>query len=296
MTQLNEVKLESEGRSYSHGEDTFDELSELELDIAKVEARLKNARARIRTGPLLIGTLAVLFGMVLAIFGEKILPESFLMDKYRRLLSFATIAYGIFGGFWVYILIGNRVAAAQSELDILNARKRVLNRFAGSPSQAVSQPEVSYFDSLVRINVDNLAAYYALVKVHTDKSFMVSIVVGCIGFILIIAGLILGFIDSVNAKAISYLAAGSGILTEFIAGIFFYLYNRTVRQMKEYHDSLLNVQNILLSFKIVGDTKDEKEKVGMVGQMLAYLIGKPNLPTNIVGSANPKNVEPEEEV
>lgn len=43
---------------------------------------------------------------------------------------------------------------------------------------------------------------------------------------------------------------------------------------------------ILLSFKIVDDTKDEKVKVGIVGQMLVYLIGKPTSPANIVGLAN----------
>ena len=44
--------------------------------------------------------------------------------------------------------------------------------------------------------------------------------------------------------------------------------------MKEYHDSLLSVQNILLSFKLVEDTKDENEKAKMVGQMISYLVSK----------------------
>jgi hypothetical protein len=38
----------------------------------------------------------------------------------------------------------------------------------------------------------------------------------------------------------------------------------------------------------------EKSKVGMVGQMLVYLIGKPTSPANIVGLANDlKNVSGE---
>jgi Cyanobacterial TRADD-N associated 2-Transmembrane domain len=47
----------------------------------------------------------------------------------------------------------------------------------------------------------------------------------------------------------SYISTGAGVVTEFIAAVFFYLYNRTVRQMKEYHDSLLSVQNILCPSK-----------------------------------------------
>jgi hypothetical protein len=73
-------------------------------------------------------------------------------------------------------------------------------------------------------------------------------------------------------SAISYVSAGAGIITEFIAGVFFYLYNRTVIQLKEYHDSLIHVQNILLSFKIVGDTKDDTQRNAMMELMMKCLI------------------------
>ena len=164
----------------------------------------------------------------------------------------------------------------ERELDSLNARKRILYRLepALEKSKEESTSTPSYFDSLVRINVENLAEYYSLVKVHTDNSFRVSIIAGVIGFIFILIGLAVGFINSSNTKTLSYIASGSGIVIEFIAGIFFYLYNRTVIRLKDYHDSLLAVQNILLSFKIVGDTKDETEKAKMVNQMILFLIGK----------------------
>src|SRR5262245_48452267 len=101
------------------------------------------------------------------------------------------------------------------------------------------------------MNLETLATYYTLVKTHTDKSFTVSLGVGIIGFLLIITGLTAGFVGAQSNQVVSYIAAGSGVITEFIGGVFFYLYNRTVRQMKEYHDSLLVVQDALLSFKLV---------------------------------------------
>ena len=167
----------------------------------------------------------------------------------------------------------NFIISAQTDIDVLNSRLRVLSLLSGNTQQSQTS---SYFDSLVRINVENLSTYYALVKVHTDKSFMVSIIVGIIGFVLIGIGLSVAF--ATNAQSIAYIGSASGIITEFIAAIFFYLYNRTVRQMKGYHDSLLVVQNILLSFKLVEDTKDESEKAKMVNQMLAYLVGRQGLP------------------
>jgi hypothetical protein len=91
---------------------------------------------------------------------------------------------------------------------------------------------------------------------------------------LLAAGLSLGFSKSDRAALMTYISTGAGVVTEFIAAVFFYLYNRTVRQMKDYHDSLLDVQNVLLALKLVGDTKDPSERAKMVEQTLGYLLAK----------------------
>jgi hypothetical protein len=188
-------------------------------------------------------------------------------------LGFLAVVFGLFS---VVISEGAYQAAlgrAKANLEFLKDRKRIQTRLSGGTQ---SDDESSYFDRLVSINVENLAADYTLVKVHTNKSFNVAVGVGIVGFALIIVGLAVGFTDATKAT-ITYISSGAGVITEFVSGVFFYLYNRTVRQMKGYHDSLLSVQNVLLSFKLVGDTKDDKEKVKMVAQMLGYLIGKQNV-------------------
>ncbi len=170
-----------------------------------------------------------------------------------------------------------------TEIDVLNAKRRVAKQLTEDAKTQVNQTNsikaprqtpVAYFDSLVKLNVENLEAYYKLVRHHTDKSFMVSIVVGIIGLSLIVAGLVIGFLTPAKTPTLSYIASASGIITAFIAGVFFYLYNRTVRQMKEYHDSLLSVQNVLLAFKIIGETQNETHKMDMVSRLLTYLMEK----------------------
>ena len=111
-----------------------------------------------------------------------------------------------------------------------------------------------------------------------------------IGFALIAIGLGFGFATS-NSNTFTYISSGAGVITEFIGGVFFYLYNRTIRQMKGYHDSLLAVQNVLLSFKLVGDTRDEKEKVRMVSEMLGYLIGRKSLAVDDTVTAEPQRAK-----
>jgi phosphate/sulfate permease len=97
---------------------------------------------------------------------------------------------------------------------------------------------------------------------------------GIVGFSFIIFGLSIGLTNSENGQLVAIMSTAAGIITNFIAGVFFYLYNRTVQQLKNYHDSLLDVQNVLLSFKIIGDLKDDVQKANMTIQMLSFLTNK----------------------
>ena len=161
-------------------------------------------------------------------------------------------------------------------IQVLNMDQLELNeqmeRITADPT--ASSITKGFFKELVGFNIEYLRAYNALIKDHTQKSFLVSIVSGIFGFGLIMTGICLGFLDKNNlTNNLAYLSAASGIIIEFISGIFFYLYNKTVRELKEYHNSLLDVQNVLLSFNIVQDLEGET-KAEMLSQMISSLSGK----------------------
>jgi Ca2+/Na+ antiporter len=163
------------------------------------------------------------------------------------------------------VAIGSDVSEAKDEYEKLQYRKDLLYGSGGG----ASEPQ-THFDSLVNINIENLAEYYRLVKVHTEKSFNASLLVAFGGFFLITAGLVISY-QSDEYKNLTYLATASGILIEFIAASFFYLYSKSVRQLKGYHDSLIDVQNMLLSFRLI-DTSDSPEgKTKLVEKMIDYL-------------------------
>ncbi len=48
----------------------------------------------------------------------------------------------------------------------------------------------------------------------------------------------------------SYLTTGAGVMSEFIAAVFFYLYNQTITKMGAYHNRLVVTQNVSLALKI----------------------------------------------
>lgn len=183
-----------------------------------------------------------------------------------RVDTWLLIIFLVWSIFFILAALGTDPSKSRSEVEKIEVIKKI---YLGFPEPS-ENPD--YFDSLVKINVENLAAYYSLVKTHTSQSFKVSLFVSILGFIFILIGLIIGF--QFGDKIIGYISSGSGILIEFISGVLFYLYNKTVRQLKEYHDSLIGVQNILLSFKLIESTSDEKVKADMMTKMLEYLVQK----------------------
>jgi ABC-type multidrug transport system fused ATPase/permease subunit len=135
------------------------------------------------------------------------------------------------------------------------------------------EPE-DYINKLIELNVTRLEEYYDEVKRHSFLSFSFSLMVGVVGFLLIVTGIVLGYFGHGEKMNIAYLSGISGIITEFISGVFFYLYNRTVKQLKSYHNDLIDLQNTLLSFKLVEQVKDGPEKVKLMSNLIDYLIGK----------------------
>jgi hypothetical protein len=128
-----------------------------------------------------------------------------------------------------------------------------------------------YYASLVKLNIDNLQRNYELVRIHSNRSFATSISVAIAGLTLIGIGLVVGVFQSKNLP-VTYVSAGAGIITTFISSMFFVMYSKTVTQMKGYHDSLLNVQDVLLAFKVVQDSPNPETKDKMMISLLSTLV------------------------
>jgi len=250
---------------------------DIDIDIAKYQADRDNLQARPFWYYLLVGLTGALIGFFAVwlyyYYYLKLLPP------WQPQVSVALLL-GLIPP--TALLAGRqaRLASLQTALEILDVRKRNMTRpsvTSAEKANGVQGPSSEYFDRLVDINVNNLGDYYGLVRLHNDKSFSISVGAGVVGFVLIAAAIGLALFSNAGQKLPTAISAGSGVITEFIGAVFFYLYNRSVREMRDYFDSLLTVQNILLSLKLVNDTRDEKEKVKMVGMMLSYLVGRKTL-------------------
>lgn len=274
--------------SSAAGTTPTDEHLQLDTDIAERQAQLARLWGQRRVLPIVAVVVIVLLAIAASALGLAV-PSRLDIDGIKEWI-FKISAYPPFAvtlGLSVMAMCAYLVRSTITEIslaadiELLQAKRRIATRLpiGTQPPAAHEQQSPSYFDSLVKINVDNLAEYYSLVKVHTNNSFRASLLAGAIGFGLILIGVIAGF-GGADTATPAKIAAVSGVVTEFISGVFFYLYNRTVRQLKEYHDSLLSVQNVLLSFKLVNDTEDTAAKRDMTAQMCRFLLARVSFPVN----------------
>lgn len=145
--------------------------------------------------------------------------------------------------------------------------------------------EQNYFAGLAKANLDSLKGYYKLVKEQSDKSFKNASTVGILGFLLIVAGVIIGLVKGIEDVPIAYISSAAGVITEFISAVFFIIYNRSVTQLKDYHKNLVDLQNLLLAFQVVDDITDKAEKNKLIAKIIECLVI--NSTARLAGEAEP---------
>jgi hypothetical protein len=106
------------------------------------------------------------------------------------------------------------------------------------------------FKYLLLIDASALESYVVQTRIQAKESFQNSKYIAIAGFALIAIGISLGIASNfvgVSTLDAAYLASLAGILTEFISGTFFYLYNRTLQQLNLFHQRMLASKQIATS-------------------------------------------------
>lgn len=135
-------------------------------------------------------------------------------------------------------------------------------------NQLQEQLSEDFFTNLVRINFKYIDKYYLQTQVQANRSFMLATVAASVSLLIIIIGILMMYMGSSDKLTPAYITTISGLLGEFIATVFFYLYNRTVMEMSEYHQKLVLTQNVSLALKIAQELTDtdskSKAQVGLI--------------------------------
>ena len=119
------------------------------------------------------------------------------------------------------------------------------------------------FKYILLINVSALEGYIAQTRIQAQQSFNLSKIMAVVGFVLlgiaIVISILATYTGGTNLNA-AYLSSIAGILTEFIAGVFFHLYNKTLQQINLFHDKLVAMQQTSMSFLATSLVADEAKR------------------------------------
>jgi len=118
------------------------------------------------------------------------------------------------------------------------------------------------FKNLLQLKLNSLEEYINLTRFQAQQTFNLSRNISIIGFGLLSLGIILSIIGNYYGLKIldtAYLAAISGIIIEFISGVFFAFYNRTLQQINLFHNKLIESQNIAIAL-VTNDQIEDPNK------------------------------------
>jgi hypothetical protein len=139
------------------------------------------------------------------------------------------------------------------------------------------------FRYLLLISTTALDKYIAQSRAQAEQSFNLAKTGAMGGFFLLVGGIGLGVLANLLGEPIftpAYLSATAGAVTELIAGVLFYLYNRTLQQINVFHDKLVASQHVATAFlanSLVRDADKRDEQKGELAQSLILLAKPPYL-------------------
>jgi len=125
-----------------------------------------------------------------------------------------------------------------------------------------------FFDNLIKLSNNYLDQYYNQTKIQAENSFLVTLFISVFGALIICFGIVMLLFDKTNP---AYIATAAGVLSEFIAAVFFYFYNSTVKSMSKYHNKLVLSQNISIALKVT-DTLPEQIQGEIRAELIKQLV------------------------
>lgn len=140
---------------------------------------------------------------------------------------------------------------------LISKYKRCLKEIEINETEAIkNEIDDDVFENSIKLSYKYLDEYYEQTKTQAKNGFYVTIGVAIFGAVILCVGIVLMFWGKTEP---AYVTCGSGVLVEFISSIFFYLYNKTIISMRNYHDKLVLSQNVSIALK-VADSIDNEEK------------------------------------
>lgn len=129
---------------------------------------------------------------------------------------------------------------------------KTLNTLSNAPSDILS--------TMYR-NVAELKGYYTLNKYQARSAYTSALFMCFLGFTIFIIGVVINYLSPSKKTIIPY-ATLAGAVVEVISGLFFWLYNQALKQIKLFVEKLTETQRYLAAIQIAKSISEEnRDKV-----------------------------------
>ncbi|MBD5534505.1 MAG: hypothetical protein HDQ99_02370 [Lachnospiraceae bacterium] len=121
-----------------------------------------------------------------------------------------------------------------------------------------NQPDYDVFKLLYK-NVRESTEYYIISKRQANKSFILAIISCVFGVVIYICGFL---IVAISNKDIAIFTTIAGTVVELVSGLSFWMYNKSLKQLNEYHKRLSSTEKYLISIQMA-DKMETTKREGM---------------------------------
>jgi len=99
------------------------------------------------------------------------------------------------------------------------------------------------------INNAAVEKYVSQSRAQAEASFLLSRRAAIAGFVLFLGSVVIGLVSQFTDHPldIAYLSAAAGAVTQFLSGVFFWLYNRTLQQIHLFYQGIMSQQTEALA-------------------------------------------------
>jgi hypothetical protein len=140
---------------------------------------------------------------------------------------------------------------------------------------------------LMKMNFSYLDRYYDETHEQAARSFKAASLAAVGGFCLMLGGCVISFYSdpSSSKQTAAVVATLSGIITQFVSAVFFYLQNKTMLKMGEYHQKLVLTQNVSLAINVLEKMHNDADRSSAQGKLIESLCRDVNRYISAVGGS-----------
>jgi hypothetical protein len=229
-------------------------------------------RPKLRLFVLLVSLFTMVLCLGLFVFRYRFVPEvgQAIAEVFPGIIAITGVA--LFLSFMSFGNIDTSSSIVDGELEMLREeRKNIQKRLADSKSGGGTEKE-NVFD-IVQLNLNQISEYYTINKSQARNSFALSVSAIVLGLAILLVGILIfyrGEKPNIGLTAISGIA---GVLIEFIGGAYFYLYNKSLKQLNFFYGTLVKMQDTMLAIKL-SESLNKTQEAATKEKIIAILMNR----------------------